>query len=61
MTEEIPEYLGRETAKGRNMMARFRCGDEERENRMDGEGRRCRMSYKERERQLSTCGKDVAK
>ncbi|KAJ3634618.1 hypothetical protein MTP99_007566 [Tenebrio molitor] len=33
MTEEIPEYLGRENARARKMMARFRCGNEERENR----------------------------
>ncbi|KAH0821199.1 hypothetical protein GEV33_001592 [Tenebrio molitor] len=32
MTEEIPEYLGRENARARKMMARFRCGNEEREN-----------------------------
>jgi hypothetical protein len=33
------------------MMARFRCGNEERENRcwMEGEERRCRMCYEERE------------
>ncbi|KAJ3631097.1 hypothetical protein MTP99_012247 [Tenebrio molitor] len=33
------------------MMARFRCGSEERENRywMEGEQRRSRMCYKERE------------
>jgi hypothetical protein len=33
------------------MMARFRCRNEERENRcwMDGEERRCRMSYEEKE------------
>jgi hypothetical protein len=33
MTQEIREYLGRESAKERKMMARFRCGNEERENR----------------------------
>jgi hypothetical protein len=32
MTEEIPKYLGRESAKERKMMARFRSGKEEREN-----------------------------
>jgi hypothetical protein len=32
MTEEIPECLGRESAK-EEMMVRFRCGNEERENR----------------------------
>jgi hypothetical protein len=54
---------GRESAKERKMMARFRCGNEERENRywMKGEQRRCRMSYEERERELSPCGMDVAK
>jgi hypothetical protein len=33
------------------MMARFRCGDEERENRywMEGEERRLKMYYVERE------------
>jgi hypothetical protein len=47
MTEEIPEYLWRESAKERKMMAKFRCGNEERENRYwtDGEERRCRMCY----------------
>jgi hypothetical protein len=45
MTEEIPEYLGGETSRERKMMARFRCENEERENRywMEGEERRCRM------------------
>jgi hypothetical protein len=45
MTEDVPVYLGRESAKGRKMMARFRCGNEERENRYctEGEERRCRM------------------
>jgi hypothetical protein len=59
MTEKIPEYLGRE----RKMIARFRCGNEKRENRywMEGEERRYRMCYEERERQLRTCGKNVAK
>jgi hypothetical protein len=39
MTEEIPEYLGRECAKERRMMARFRCKTQEKENRywMEGE------------------------
>jgi hypothetical protein len=47
MAEEIPEYLGRECARERKMMARFRCGNEERENRywMEGEERRRRMCY----------------
>jgi hypothetical protein len=33
MTEEIPEYLGTKSARKRKMMARFRCGNVERENR----------------------------
>jgi hypothetical protein len=51
MTEEIPEYLRRESARERKMMGRFRFGNEERENRywMEGEERRCRMCYEERE------------
>jgi hypothetical protein len=52
MTEEIPEYLRRESAKEKNMMTRCRCGNEERENRywMGGEERRCRMCYEEKEK-----------
>jgi hypothetical protein len=51
MTEEILEYLERESARERKMMARFRCGNEERENRhrMEGEERRCRVCYEERD------------
>jgi hypothetical protein len=51
MTEDIPVYLGRESAKGRKMMARFRCSNEERENRYctEGEERRCRMCREESE------------
>jgi hypothetical protein len=47
MTEEIPEYLWRESPKERKMMARFRCGNEERENRYwtEGDERRCRRCY----------------
>jgi hypothetical protein len=50
VTEEIPQYLGRESATERKTMTRFRCGNEERENRywMEGEERRCRMCYEER-------------
>jgi hypothetical protein len=36
MTQEIPEYLGRERAKERKMIARFRCGNEERKHVLDG-------------------------
>jgi hypothetical protein len=44
MTGEIPEYLRTENARERKMMARLRCGNEERENRYwtEGEERRCR-------------------
>jgi hypothetical protein len=31
MTEGIPECLGKKSARERKMMARFRCGNEERE------------------------------
>jgi hypothetical protein len=50
MTEEIPEYLGRESGRERKMVGRFRCGNEEKENRywMEREERRCRMCYEER-------------
>jgi hypothetical protein len=51
MTEDVPVYLGRESAKERKMMARFRCGNKERENRYwsEGEERRCRMCREESE------------
>jgi type IV secretory pathway VirJ component len=44
MTEEIPEYLGRESVKERKIMARL-CGNKERENRYwtEGEERRCKF------------------
>jgi hypothetical protein len=53
MTEEISEYLGREHAKERKMMARFRCGNKEKENKSwtEGEERRCRTCYEQRERE----------
>jgi hypothetical protein len=40
MTEDVPVYLRRESAKERKMMARFRCGNEEREREqvLDGRG-----------------------
>jgi hypothetical protein len=51
MTEEIPEHLGRESARERKMMATSRCGNQEREHRYwtEREERRCRMCYEERE------------
>jgi hypothetical protein len=33
MTEEILEYLGRESARERKMMWRFRCGNEEKKKK----------------------------
>jgi hypothetical protein len=54
MTEGIPEYLGRESVRERKMMARFRCGNEKRENRywMEGE-EKCAECGMRRERQLN--------
>jgi hypothetical protein len=51
VTEDVPVYLRRESAKERKMVARFRCGNEERENRywMEEEERMCRMCREERE------------
>jgi hypothetical protein len=45
MTEEIPEYLGRESARERKMMATFICRNGEIENRYwsEREERRCRI------------------
>jgi hypothetical protein len=46
-----------ENARERKMMAKFRCGNEERKQVLDGRrGRRCRMCYEE-----STCGMDGAR
>jgi hypothetical protein len=52
MTEEIPEYLGRESAKERKMMARFRYENEEKENKYwtEGEEGAERAMRRERER-----------
>jgi hypothetical protein len=60
MTEEIPEYLGKECARERQIMARFRCENEERGigPKQREEGAECAMR---RERQSSTCGMVVAK
>jgi hypothetical protein len=33
MTEGIPEFLGRESARERKIMERYRCGNKEKENR----------------------------
>jgi hypothetical protein len=42
---------GGENARERKMMARFRCGNKDRENTYwkEGEKRRCRMCYEEKE------------
>jgi hypothetical protein len=54
--------LGRENAKERKMMARFRCGNEERENKYWIEGeKRCRMCYEEKETIEHMWKMDVAK
>jgi hypothetical protein len=54
--------LGRERAKERKMMARFRCGNEKRENRYWIEGEeRCRMCYEEKETIELMWNMDVAK
>jgi hypothetical protein len=55
--------LGRESAKERKMMARFRCGNEKRENRywIEGEERRCRTCYEEKKTIEHTWNMDVAK
>jgi hypothetical protein len=51
MAEDVPLYLGRESARERKMMTRFRCGNEERENRYwtEEEEERCRMCHEETE------------
>jgi hypothetical protein len=64
VTEDVPVYLGKESAKERKMMARFRCGNEERENRYWMEEREtiehmCRGCAERRERRSSTCGEDA--
>jgi hypothetical protein len=62
MTEEIPKYLGRESAKERKMMADLDVGTRREKTGIGWKGRKegaeCAMR---RERQLSTCGMDVAK
>jgi hypothetical protein len=58
MTEEILEYLRRNRAREKKMMARFKCGNEGRgeKNKYWTEG-----EERSRERQSSTCGMDPAK
>jgi hypothetical protein len=62
MTKEIPDYLGRASAKERKVLSRFRCGNEKEKTGIGWkerkEGPECAMK---RERQSSTCGMDVAK
>jgi hypothetical protein len=50
-TKDVPVYLARESAKERKMMARFRCGNEERKNRY----------WTEEKERRCTCGADAAK
>jgi hypothetical protein len=40
MAVKIPKYLGRESAKERKMMTRFRCGNEEKKQVLDGRRRK---------------------
>jgi hypothetical protein len=55
-------YLGRERERDRKMMARLRCGNDERKNRYWMEGKeRSAECVMRRERQSSTCRMDVAK
>jgi hypothetical protein len=62
MTKEIPEYLERGNARERKMMAKFSCRNEKRESRFGRKERKeCAECAMRRERQLSTCGMDVAK
>jgi hypothetical protein len=51
ITEELPKYLGRESRKERVTIARFRCGNEERENKYWNEDRIrvCRMCGQKKE------------
>jgi exonuclease III len=51
ITEELPKYLGRESRKERVIIARFRCGNEERENKYWNEDRirMCRMCGEKKE------------
>jgi hypothetical protein len=61
VTEDLPVYLGKESAKERKMMARFTCGNEEKENRYWMEEEECAGCAVRRERRSSTCGADAAK
>jgi hypothetical protein len=54
----ISEYLGRESAKEREMMTRFTCGNEERKQALDGRRRKKVQNVPWGEKQLS--GMDVA-
>ncbi|KAH0816561.1 hypothetical protein GEV33_006230 [Tenebrio molitor] len=49
ITEELPKYLGRESRKERVIIAGFRCGNEERENKYWNEDRVCRMCGEKKE------------
>jgi hypothetical protein len=51
ITEELPKYLGRESRKERVITARFRCGNEKRENKYWKEDRNrvCKMCGEKKE------------
>lgn len=51
MTEDKPKYLERESVKEKKMIARFRCGNEERDNRfwLEMDERKCRVCREEGE------------
>jgi hypothetical protein len=51
---------GGESAKERKMMVRFKCGNEERENRYSGGERRCNKEiWKRRERDRKIKGRGI--
>ncbi|KAJ3666862.1 hypothetical protein Zmor_002290 [Zophobas morio] len=47
--DEVPKYIERESIKEKRMMARFRCGNDEKENNfwMDETDTRCRICWKD--------------
>ena len=61
ISENIPRYLERESVKEKRMIARYRCGNEERENKfwLKDEERMCRLCMKKKEtleHLLKECG-----
>lgn len=51
ITREEPKYLKRENGNERKIIGRFRCGNEENDNRfwLEEDARRCRMCREEAE------------